>query len=356
MPGPGHLPAPGHPAGPAERDARQLGRALLGLRLFLGVTFLYGGIQKLSDPGYLHPGAPTYIGTQLHGFAHATPGGFILRALAIPHPVLAGVGVALAEIAIGLLATAGLWTRAAAAAGLALNLLLLATNSWHTYPYFLGSDIVFVFAWLPFVLVGARRQPTLRSIWPRLLPAVTPGPPTDPPLTRRAMLSGAAGLAVGTAAIAGVSYLRRGEYRSPRALGAGAAGPPGTPAPPPASAGASPQTATSSAPPGPALPAGAVKLGPSSRLGRGQGATYSDPGDGNPALVIRQGDGSLTALSAVCTHAGCTVAYAAGQIACPCHGATFDPRTGAATGGPANDPLAPRRVIEQAGQIYAVAS
>ena len=58
--------------------------ALLPLRLFLGVTFVYAGVQKLSDPGFLHKGAPTYIGSQLHAFANGTPGGFILRALAIP--------------------------------------------------------------------------------------------------------------------------------------------------------------------------------------------------------------------------------------------------------------------------------
>ena len=46
--------------------------ALFPLRLFLGVTFVYAGIQKLSDPGFLHAGAPTYIGTQLHGFAAGT--------------------------------------------------------------------------------------------------------------------------------------------------------------------------------------------------------------------------------------------------------------------------------------------
>src|SRR5947209_11465813 len=135
--------------------------ALLPLRLFLGVTFVYAGIQKLSDPGFLHPGAPTYIGTQLHSFANGTPGGFLLRTFAIPHPKLAGVGVALVEIAIGLLVLAGLATRAAAAAGLALNLILFLTNSWKTSPYFLGSDIVFVFAWLPFVLAGADGQPAL---------------------------------------------------------------------------------------------------------------------------------------------------------------------------------------------------
>src|SRR2546423_5160114 len=135
--------------------------ALLPLRLFLGGTFVYAGGQKLSDPGFLHEGAPTYIGTQLHAFAQGTPGGFLLRAFAIPHPALAGVGVALVEIAVGLLVLGGLFTQAAAAVGLGLNLVLFLTNSWKSYPYFLGSDIVFVFAWLPFVLAGAAGQPAL---------------------------------------------------------------------------------------------------------------------------------------------------------------------------------------------------
>jgi hypothetical protein len=41
------------------------GAALLPLRLFPGVTFVYASVQKLSDPGFLHAGAETYIGTQL---------------------------------------------------------------------------------------------------------------------------------------------------------------------------------------------------------------------------------------------------------------------------------------------------
>ena len=62
------------------------GLALLPVRLFLGVTFVYAGYQKLSDPGFLHPGSATYIGTQLHAFATGTPGGFLLRWFAIPEP------------------------------------------------------------------------------------------------------------------------------------------------------------------------------------------------------------------------------------------------------------------------------
>src|SRR2546426_7978468 len=122
-------------------------RTVLPLRVFLGVTFIYAGVQKLGDPGFLHPGAPTYIGTQLRGFAHGTPGGFLLRTFAIPHAELAGVVVALVEIAVGLLVLAGLLTRLAAAGGLRLNLLFFLPPSWATSPYFLCSGLVFLFSW-----------------------------------------------------------------------------------------------------------------------------------------------------------------------------------------------------------------
>jgi thiosulfate dehydrogenase (quinone) large subunit len=358
----------------SELDARRLGWALVPLRLFLGVTFVYGGIQKLSDPGFLHPGAPTYIGTQLRGFAHATPGGFLLRAFAIPHPALSGVGVALVEIAVGLLVCTGLLTRAAAAVGLMLNLLLFLTNSWHTYPYFLGSDIVFVFAWVPFVIVGAARQPTLetalhRATAPRATATVRPSVRSNAPrgrarpagvaddeLTRRSAIGAALGVvAAATAAIAGLSVLLRGSYRPPRSLTASRA----RAAAGNATKGGGAATTSTSAglPPPPAakgVPARAVKLGAASQLPVGAGATYPDPGDGQPDIVIRQSNGALVAYSAVCPHAGCTVQYGGGQIICPCHGSTFNAQTGAVTNGPATTGLAPRKVIQRGGEIYAV--
>src|SRR5436305_12924443 len=104
--------------------------ALLPLRLFLGATFVYAGIQKLSDPGFLHKGAPTYIGSQLHAFANGTPRGFILRAFAILHPARAGGRVACVELAVARLVLAGLLTHAARAAGPALRLDLSATYPW----------------------------------------------------------------------------------------------------------------------------------------------------------------------------------------------------------------------------------
>jgi thiosulfate dehydrogenase [quinone] large subunit len=99
-----------------------------------------------------------------------------------------------------------------------------------------------------------------------------------------------------------------------------------------------------------------VELGPSSKLPRGQGANYRDPRDGQPDIVVRHDDGSLSAFSAVCTHAGCTVGYQGGQIVCPCHGGTFDPSSGAVVSGPPPSGLARRRVVEKGGRIYAVPS
>jgi thiosulfate dehydrogenase [quinone] large subunit len=328
--------------------------ALLPLRIFLGGTFVYAGIQKLSDPGFLHPGASTYIGTQLHGFANGTPGGFLLKTFAIPHAELAGIGVALLEIAVGLLVLAGLFTRAAAAVGLGLNLVLFLTASWKTSPYFLGPDIVFVFAWLPFVLAGADGQPALSHV----IDTRTAGrlrhdrSGAGVVVTRRRLLGQALTAAgAATLGLAGIAALAKGTYHGPhRLLGAKRAG--GAARAHPAGAPARQAKAART----PKVPSGAVRLGPAGNLPPGQGATYSDPSDGSPDLVIRQADGKLTALSAVCTHAGCTVGYQAGQIVCPCHGATYDSRTGAVTGGPAPQGLSPKRVLERGGQIYAIPS
>lgn len=60
-----------------------------------------------------------------------------------------------------------------------------------------------------------------------------------------------------------------------------------------------------------------------------------------PAMLIHHTDGTWTALAAVCTHLGCTVAYEAerNRIHCACHGGTYDPKTGRNTGGPPPSPL-----------------
>ena len=61
----------------------------------------------------------------------------------------------------------------------------------------------------------------------------------------------------------------------------------------------------------------------------------------SPAMLIHHEDGSWVALSAVCTHLGCTVQYEPqmNRIHCACHGGVYDPRTGANVSGPPPKPL-----------------
>jgi len=61
----------------------------------------------------------------------------------------------------------------------------------------------------------------------------------------------------------------------------------------------------------------------------------------SPAMLIHHADGAWVALSAVCTHLGCTVQYEAqlNRIHCACHGGVYDPRTGANVSGPPPRPL-----------------
>jgi len=101
-----------------------------------------------------------------------------------------------------------------------------------------------------------------------------------------------------------------------------------------------------------------VRLGHPSRLPPGQAAVYRDPRDGSPDVAIRASDGAVTALSAICTHAGCQVSYqpgaSGGQLVCPCHGSVFDATSGAVIQGPALTPLPKRQVVIHDAILYAV--
>ena len=57
-------------------------------------------------------------------------------------------------------------------------------------------------------------------------------------------------------------------------------------------------------------------------------------------MVIRVSDTQVIALSAICTHAGCSMNFDSGkgEIVCPCHGSVFA-ETGAVITGPARRPL-----------------
>jgi cytochrome b6-f complex iron-sulfur subunit len=60
-----------------------------------------------------------------------------------------------------------------------------------------------------------------------------------------------------------------------------------------------------------------------------------------PCLLIHLPDGKWVAMSAKCTHLGCTVQYEPdkARIFCACHGGTYDPTNGHNIAGPPPKPL-----------------
>ena len=82
------------------------------------------------------------------------------------------------------------------------------------------------------------------------------------------------------------------------------------------------------------------------------GASVKFKDGGKDAVLVHLDGGEFVAYSAVCTHAGCTVAYQNSQLACPCHGSIFDPANGGeVVSGPAQTPLPEIPIEVQDGQI-----
>lgn len=293
---------------------RAPGWVVLPQRLFLGVTFGYAGLQKLADPHYFATGDPQSVAAQMANFRHTSPIGPLIG-LAADHAHAAGLLIAIAEIAVGLGTLIGLWTRAAAVAGALLSLTFLLTVSWATTPYYYGSDIVFLVMWIPLIAVG--------SAGVLSADAALAGrrDQAEPALGRRAVVR--AGGVAGALAVLGLGAAWVATLtRDPLPRRSVAAGPALTSGP------------GTSSPPHP--PAGDVVA--AARVPVGGAVLASDPRSGEPVQVLQPVRGQFEAFSAICTHAGCTVAWAGNGFSCPCHGATYD-ASGQVTGGPAPRPL-----------------
>jgi thiosulfate dehydrogenase [quinone] large subunit len=308
------------------------------------VTFFYAGLQKLANPQFLKSSSPISIHAQLVGASHLSPIHALVSHL-VPIAPAVGVIIAIGEVAIGLGVLVGLWMRVAAVAGMALSFGLFLTVSFHSSPYFTGSDIVFFFAWTTLALAGAAGAPALDT-WLASGAATAADRPDG--VTRRAVLSKGAV----TGATAAVVLIGSGLAAVLGRAAGGASSPQasGDTLTTTAAQGSSKSTTTSTSP--------GTAVGSVSSVPVGGSAAFTDPSTGDPALVIQQTAGDFVAFDAICPHAGCTVAYeqSAKLIACPCHGSEFNARTGRVIRGPATYGLTPIKIIRGAnGDLYVVA-
>lgn len=130
--------------------------ALLPLRLFLGATFVYAGLDKLTDPAFLSGSGPGSLVAMLEG-VQQTAGATWMVDLALTNPEGFGYAIAAGEIAVGLGTLVGLWARLAALGGALISLTFWLTVSWPVEPYYYGNDLAYLMAWTPLVLAGAPR-------------------------------------------------------------------------------------------------------------------------------------------------------------------------------------------------------
>ena len=106
-----------------------------------------------------------------------------------------------------------------------------------------------------------------------------------------------------------------------------------------ACAGPGTGTAASTAAAAPAVPAGtAVRVGKLSDVS--VGGTATGKVNGKTVVIFRPDEKTVLAYDATCTHAGCPVAPAGADFACPCHGSSFKGADGSVVNGPARSPLA----------------
>ncbi|MFI1966734.1 DoxX family protein [Streptomyces pathocidini] len=128
--------------------------ALLPLRLFLGATFVYAGVDKLTDPSFLAANGSGSLGELMRAVRDgaAIPA---LVDLALKNPVGFGYAIAVGEIAVGVATLVGLLGRLAAFGGALISLSLWLTVSWQTTPYYYGNDLAYLMAWVPMVVAGA---------------------------------------------------------------------------------------------------------------------------------------------------------------------------------------------------------
>ena len=267
------------------------------IRLWLGVTWVYGGWNKASDPGFLDSASPHYIGQQINGYLTTSPLAPLMRRT-LEHSYQIGWLIMISEFAVGFAILFGVAMELASLGGLFTAITLWLTATWTVKPYFLGSDTAYAALWLALFLYLMQNKRVTAVI---------------PKLTERRQFiqfSSVAGLSV-VAALAGKLFENKSAH-----------------------------------------PEMGKAIATTADLAVGSHKIFT-AADGSPAIVFRTNAG-VFAYSRVCTHQGCSVNFdnAKKTLLCPCHGAEFDPNSDAKVlAGPTQKPLQKIRVAIKGNNI-----
>jgi len=380
---------------PPPRAWALAGWALLPLRVFLGVTFLFAGMQKLANPNFFDPNSPSSIQAQLIASERLSPIHFLTGHL-LEFATPLGVVISIGEIAIGLGVLLGLWTRIAALGGIVLSFSLFLTVSFHASPYYTGADLVFLFAFTPLLIAGAGGAPSLDAwIARRAATEKGVGDPTTYAIPFAAVQDSCGNYSSGRCSAQGGAACgpvrcpvlsggrssaieRRGADEVDRravvigstaAAAAGVAGlviagataglgraidgaPKAKSSTTDLNGGGSSGTTTTTSG-GSTAPSGTA-IGAASAVAVGGAATFTAP-NGDPGVVLQPTAGEFVAYDAICPHAGCTVAYskAADLLVCPCHASEFKVSNGDVIAGPSPTGLTKWKCAKGPdGQLY----
>ena len=134
------------------------------LRLFIGFTFLYAGMQHLTDPSYFDSSKAGYVGHLVAQYAIGSPIHDFLLGVVVPNAVSFGWTVAIGEVLVGIATLTGLLFRVAALAGLILNFTFFLSATWNAFPFYFGSDIVFVMCWFTLLLTGPQPKQSIDGL------------------------------------------------------------------------------------------------------------------------------------------------------------------------------------------------
>lgn len=315
--------------------------AALVLRIFLGGTMLYAGVDKmLLDGRFLQTSGVGSIGETLRIFAAAGgPLAGLVEAVALGQPVFIGFIMAGSQVLVGILLLTGAWVRAGALLGASISLSLALTSTWGVSPFYYGNDLPYLVGFLVLASLGDGGVARV-------------GVPTRPghdPERRAALISGA-GISAALVALVLLDRSRLGGLFTNAPVGVidPTASPSTSPTPsatssPSASAPASskPTQAPSATPP-PSSGGGAVggtAINGAQGLGAGQALNFS--AGGTDAVLLKDGS-TYRAFQRACTHQGTNVEWeqGSGTFYCNNHGARFS-STGAVLVGPAVIPLRP---------------